>query len=158
MKPTASIYHRVSGPRFQLLKARELHKGSRFLDLTSQNKNSDSKSFPEAVQKQIVICFIHTVCLSIAYFSYLYYIQLNIFSNTLLYLQLFTKKTLLVLSVYTRCLYYMQKNNSGKHPQIRCWILVYTVSVFDIHKISSAMCDSEAQENLGKEQVTLKPF
>lgn len=110
MKPTASIYHRVSGPRFQLSKARELHKGSRFLDLTSQNKNSDSKSFPEAVQKQIVICFIHTVCLSIAYFSYLYYIQLNIFSNTLLYLQLFTKKNIIsVISLYKMFVLYAKK-------------------------------------------------
>lgn len=34
----------------------------------------------------------------------------------------------------------------------------YTVSVFDIHTISSARRDSAAQGSLGKEQVILEPF
>lgn len=109
MKPTASIHHRVSGPRFQLSKAHELHKGACFLDLTSQNKNSDSKSFPEAVQKQIVICFIHTVCLSKAYFPYLYYIQLNIF-RTLSYIYNYLQKNITsVISLYKMFVLYAKK-------------------------------------------------
>lgn len=148
MKPTTSI-HRVSGPGSQLSKA---HSGTRveaFLTLTSQNKNSDSKSFPEVVQKQIIVCFIHILCLSKAYFSCLYYIQLNIFGNTLLYLlQVFKRKSYSWMSLYKIFALYTKKNkNKGKHPQRGCWYPYYAMSVPDVLKVGSTTCDSAGQEH-----------